>query len=262
MSAIRWTPNQLKRLRQAVQSYNSAVTRMTKSGKFDSIPNYTDVESEKEHIRTRQQLDSRTKQLGRILKKNNPNADKPVEVDTPAGKMVIPQYLRQEIKNTARVINEERRQYRESLYGNFEEMSRPAQATAMANKNIAPVHEEDYYTGDDYDDLLGELYPDLRDYIDKYKNVWQDFGGDEEVVRIIERFEEENPDKFKEIIEGDYDETEINYIYGEVLTGPQRNPNGYNYANKASANKTPMINRYENVVRFWKRMEQRYLDEA
>lgn len=257
MSAIKWTASQLKRLSESVRKYNAAVTRMARSGKYDSLPNYTDVESEKAHIRTRQQLVTREKQLGRILKKNNPNADKPVEVNG----LVVPQYLKKEIQYTARMINDERKQYRESLFGDFEGMSAVRQAQVVANKNLADVHVEDYVTGDDFDDLLSELYPDLRDYVDKYLNVWEDFGGDEEVVRIIERFGEENPEKFKEIIEGDYDETQIDYIYPtKASTGPYRNRHGYNYANKGSANLTPMVNRYENVVRFWKNMESRWLD--
>lgn len=256
MSAISWTANQLSKLSKAVRSYNTAITRMAKSGKYDSLPNYTDVESERAHIRTRQQLDTRVKQLGRILKKNNPSADKPVEVNG----LTVPQYLKKEIQNTARTVNDERRKYRETLFGDFEGMSEIRKATLMANKNLADVHEEDYVTGDDFDDLLSELYPDLRDYIDKYINVWEDFGGDEEVIEIIERFGEENPEKFKEIIEGDYDETQIDYIYpSKGSTGPRRNKHAYNYANRGSANLTPQVNRYDNVVRFWKRMEEEYL---
>lgn len=226
---IKWTANQIRRIRNAVSSYNAAVTRMQKSGLYDVVPNKTSVDREMGLIETRDELRQREKELGRILVKNRADALEPVEKDG----LVIPMYLDREIKLAVRAINERRRKIRTKLFGEFEELSNREAATRMANKNIRDVNEEYYTDGDDLDDLFEEKYPKTFQYAENYKQVWMEYNGDATVPDIIDWFAENEPDELAAIFESGADEVDIHYIY------------------VVSADKTPVIVRHNNVLRFW-----------
>lgn len=226
---IRWTVNQVKRIRSAVSSYNAAVTRMEKSGKYQAVPNRTTVEREMGLIETADELRQREKELGRILVKNKKDATEAVKYNN----VIVPKYLANEIKLAIRAINERRAKIRAELFGDFEQMTARERATRMANKNLKDVNEEYYTDGDDLDDLFEEKYPKTFDYANRYKSVWRDFNGDESVPEIIDWFAENAPEQLKLIFESGADEVDINYIY------------------PMSADKTPEIIRHNNVVRFW-----------
>lgn len=82
---IRWVRSQENRLRQAVASYNRAITMAEKDPAFqaripagmrasDVLPPRTTVAEERGKIETAAQLDARVRELGAILKKNDPRA--------------------------------------------------------------------------------------------------------------------------------------------------------------------------------------------
>lgn len=226
---IKWTANQVRRIRKAVSSYNSAITRMYSSGKYSSLPNKTTVEREMGLIETRDELRQRERELGRILVKNKADAAEPVILGTE----VVPKYLADEIKLAVRAINERRRKIRTKLFGEFEEMTNQEAATRQANKNIRDLNEEYYTDGDDLDDLFEEKYPKTFQYAENYKQVWMEYNGDATVPDIIEWFAENEPDELAAIFESGADEVDIHYIY------------------VVSADKTPVIVRHNNVLRFW-----------
>lgn len=236
-SRISWNANQVKRIRQAVSSYNAAVTRLEKSGLYTAVPNRTTVEREMSLIETADELRQRETELGRILKKNNPQAAEQVVLGTE----IVPQYLEQEMKYALRTVNERRRRQREELFGK-DALEARDYAARVANKNLRDLNDEYYQDGDDLDDLWEEKYPKTFAYAERYKEAWREYNGDEEVLEIIDWFAENEPDELALIFESGADEVDINYIY------------------KVSADKTPAIVRHNNVISFWQEQRYRFSD--
>ena len=231
-SPIRWTANQEARLRKAVSSYNAAVTRMEKSGKYTAVPNRTTVAREKSLIETADELRQREKELGRILLKNNPKANDVVDMSSD-GTFLVPQYLDNEIKLAARSINGRRKQQRLALFTDAAEMSKQTEYMRYANKNLRDIDEDNYLDGDDLDDLWEEKYPKTYAYAERYKEAWSEYNGDPSVTDIIDWFAENEPDELALIFESGDDEVDINYIY------------------VVSSDKTPAVVRHNNIMRYW-----------
>ena len=227
-SRIKWNANQRRRISDAVRKYNAAVTRMEKSGKYTAMPNKTSVAREMALIETRDELRQRERELGRILVKNNPKAND-VEI---LGAEIVPQYLKQEMKYALRTVNERRKRQREQLFGD-DAMTAMEYATRVANKNLHPLDEENYTDGDDLDALWSEAYPRTYEYAERYKAAWSEYNGNAIVPEIIDAMAEDYPDELALIFESGADEIDINYIY------------------KVSSDKTPVIVRHSNVVKFW-----------
>ena len=244
-SRISWNANQMRRIRQAVSSYNAAITRMDKSGLYDVLPNRTSVEREMELIETRDELRQRERELGRILVKNKQDALDPVYMDG----VVAPKYLTDEIKLAVRTINERRKQQREALLarGNtfrvseditpitYEDMTPAQEYTMYSNKNLQDLHEEDYFDGDDLDDVWSEMYPQTYKYAENYKAAWEEYNGDPIVSEVIDYMAEHYPEELNMIFESGDDEVDINYIY----------------SNEKSSDRTPMTLRHDNIIRYW-----------
>ena len=264
-SPISWNPNQQKRLRDAVQKYNAAVTRMERSGKYDYVPAKTSYQEEHDRIYTRDQLYSRERQLGRILKKNNPQADVVVEVEG----VTVPKYLKDEIRYTRQMRDETIKARREELFGDFDSMTNMEKATLMANKNLGPVDEEyeydyeyptrEYFTPDDYMEILAYEYPDTALYIDQYLTVWDELGGSGELADILNRFLNQNPEALVNIFDSGDVRVEIEYIYPDKPLGSRTSSRGYKY-DRLSAFQDSWQDRADKVLEFWKQMEKDYLD--
>ena len=273
--AIKWIASQLHRLSEAVRKYNAAITRMENSGQYDYVPNRTSVEKEKKHIRTRHQLYRREKQLGRVLKSNNPEATKQVEVRISEDETVtVPKYLKDEIRYSKQAINDERRELRENLIPDFDELSPVKRASVMANRDFAEIpiepdepgeeaddYIEDYFSGDDLEELWWQEYPNVADYMDKYYAVWEEVGGgDEEGLReILDRFVAEDPESLAKIFASGDPRLEIEYIYPSKPLSGNGSKRGYKY-NRLSAFQDPYEKRRNNVIEFWREMESEYLD--
>lgn len=242
MSRIRWTANQEKKLAQAVRSYNAAVTRMEKSGKYIAVPNRTSVQREHSLIETGEELDQRVRELGRILKKNNPKADEPVDVGSEGMEFIVPKYLNDEIKLAARTINERRKKIRLSLFTDAAEISKATEVARLSNKNLRDINEDNYVDGDDLDVLWEEAYPKTYQYAEQYKAAWLEYNGDESVIEYIDWFAENEPDKLHEIFSSGDDEVEINYIYSV----------------EKSSDKTPVITRHNRIIKYWEELYDEY----
>ena len=240
-SRISWNPSQKKRLRKAVSSYNAAITRMEKSGKYDALPNRTSVEREMGLIETRDELRQRERELGRILKKNNPEADKPVDLSS-NGTLVVPQYLQKEIQLAARSINKRRLSQRFQLFDDLADVSKATEYARYSNKNLMDIDEDDYYDGDDLDALWEELYPQTAKYADKFVEAWNEYNGDPLVPGVIEFMAEQYPDELALIFESGDDEVSINYIYSA----------------EKSADKTPVVLRHDNIISYWNDIYVKY----
>lgn len=246
---------QLNKLRKAVRSYNSAVSRLAKSGRFDVVPYKTSMAREREFVSSAQDLNLRVKQLRRILTTEKADAQKAVEFHGE----VMPAYMRDEIRNIVKSTNERRKAIRSELFPDFDEMTRPQQAAALSNRNLMDLEESDYVTQGGFESLLDEEYPNIPKKAEVYISVWEDFGGSSEVSQMIREMAEQDPEGFERLMESPDIEKEIEYVYGEVGAGSGAGyvgKSGYTYK-RQSGFRGNQINRYKNAREYW---EEQYMD--
>ena len=248
------TAKTLMKLRKAIKSYNSAIDRMAKSGKFDYLPLKTNIVQELEFIENSKQMNTRIKQLRRILTTEKNDAQDIVRVwNVNTGEVgFAPKYLQDEIKYITRDINSTRKALRESLYPEWDTFSPQQQAAALSNRNLVELDPEDYIDGMDLKDLLDEQYSSVMKKADVYISVWQDFNGNPEIPGMIREMAENDPDGFKRLMESADIEKEIEYVYGDVGAGgtTYTGRSGYKY-NRVSAFRGSMINRYSSAEEYW-----------
>ena len=267
-SRISWNANQEARLRKAVSSYNAAVTRMAKSGKYTAVPNKTTFEQEKSRIETRDELRQREKELGRILVKNKKDANEPVNVGSDEMPFIVPKYMKDEISLAVKSINKERLQRRLRLFTDAGDVSKElaqkggmivtehgyvdprtgevidalGKATAYSDKNLNPLNEDNYRDGDDLDDVWDEKYPQTYKYAEQYKEAWMAYNGDPMVLEVIDYMADHYPDELKDIFDSGDDEVEINFIYDT----------------SKSSDKTPTVMRHNAIKEYWGDIYYRY----
>lgn len=247
-TGIRWNEIQTSMLKKAVSQYNAAITRMIKSGKYDEVPNYTDYEVEKKRITrmgNRRFLYQRVKELGRILVKNKPDTLAQVTKNINGQEIVIPKYLDREIKNSKRVVNRRREELLKTIAPNFDSLTKIQQSNLMANKNLTPIDMNDeYYSGDDLEDLTSEKYFSWLTYADNYMNTldsmseWQDVRA--RIEHIILKLQD-NPRALVEVFESNADEATIEYLY-------------LSYKDHSKS----FDKRKNSVVKFWEGVAARY----
>lgn len=207
------------------------------------LPNNTSVADEMRMITTRDDLRTRVGQLRRILKGVRPNAQQQV---TLSNGLTTIKWMKDEVRRSYRMVSRDRAELVNDMYPEWDKMTKVQQATAMADKNITPLApEEDYYTPEGLDDLTRERYQTDYTYMDNYLAVWDEFSmlhpGHDAVVRIIRDLVAQYPGELHKILEYNYDETQVEYIY------PSMN------ARRISAYREPFLKRQNNVVRFWSR---------
>lgn len=210
---ISWSASQEKRLRDAVRAFNSTITRLEKTGKYDVLPNRVNIETEKSRIMTRDQLYQREKELNRFLMKNKKKAQDVVEVDG----VSMPSYLVTEFKNVLRSNNKKREELRNKIVPDLANKSAPEQATYYANKNLIAKseHVEDPYDyADRLDEEVSEKYFSDVLYMDNYIAVLTENFLDiaDGIIEIILKLQEK-PGALREIMESPDMEKEINYLY-------------------------------------------------
>lgn len=247
-TGIRWNENQTSMLKKAVSQYNAAITRMIKSGKYDEVPNYTDYEVEKKRITrmgNRRFLYQRVKELGRIRVKNKPDTLAQVTKNINGQEIVIPKYLDREIKNSKRVVNRRREELLKTIAPNFDSLTKIQQSNLIANKNLTPIDMSDeYYSGDDLEDLTSEKYFSWLTYADNYMNTLDSMS---EWVDVRARIEhiilklQDNPRALVEVFESKADEATIEYLY-------------VSYEDHSRS----FDKRKNSVVKFWERIAARY----
>ena len=246
---ISWTPQQVSKLREAINNYNKHVRVMQDSGVFDISPKETSLRVEKQRIQTRQELQQRIKELNRI---NLSDAYEGIELEN--GK-IMPNYMYKEIQYIINSENEERAQRRLELNPGWSNLTNVEQAAKLAGKNLSELNALNYTTPEDFEYLLSLKYTSDQDYIDLYLDVWEELNGDSEITNIIERIQQENPSAFREIMDGDYDETKINYIYPDKASSATGR-----YKGGTSPDMTPSIVREQNIEKFWQWAEAHYLE--
>lgn len=246
--AFELNAQQLAALRKAVKSYNSAIDRMAKSGKYDVIPTKTNMFREKEFISDKTDFNLRVKQLRRILTTEKKGAQDAVDFHG----YVMPRYMRDEIKNIVRSSNERRKAIRSELFPNFDELTPLQKANVTSNKNLMPLDEADYSTPEDFDDLLQEEYPNIPMKAEIYIDEWNKNRGNPEVPKLIREIAQGDPFGFQRLMEGPDIEKEIEYIYSDDLTASGQNKS------RGSAFKEPMINRYAKAEAYWREQYEDY----
>lgn len=240
-------------LTNAVRAYNRAVDRMTASGLYTDVPLRTTVGRERELLSDpsfdRHQLYNRVRDLRRATPSVNPRAVDPVNVVVNGTEKVIPKYLDQMLKQTVRTVNQRRIELRRRVYPDWAKMSRVEQLTHMSGKNLdeIPTHTEQDM-GRYLDDVLREKFLANSKYFDNYLTQWSEHSaghaGFSTVVSIIRDLADNNPDALNAILEADYDETKLEYIY------------------PTSAYPEEFGVRQNRVVRFWETMASKYSASA
>lgn len=253
-----YTPSSsdLAKLRKAVKAYNAAVDRLYNTGNFDYVPLKTNMFQEREFINSKSELNTRIKQLRRILTTEKPDAQTPVIVNGAS----VPKYMVDEAESIARDINSTRRALRDSLYPEWEEMSPQQKAVALSNRNLSDIDPEDYYTDYDLQDLVDEQYQSVMKKADVYISVWEDFNGASDIPDKIREMAENDPDGFKILMESPDIEKEIEYVYGDVGAGGSKytGKSGFKYK-RPSAFRGSMINRYSSAETYWREQYSDFL---
>jgi len=244
-------PAQLLRLRKAVRAYNAAVDRMVASGKYDVVPNKTNMVQEKEFISSARDLSTRVRQLRRILTTERKDAQTPVRFKG----VVMPQYMKREIRNTVRDQNAERRGIRETLVPNYDELSPQRRATLLSNRDLQDLHEEDYIDPESFDELLSEKYPNIAKRTDIYIDQWLNVNGSEEVADMIREMST-CVEGFKILMQSPDIEKEIDYIYEGAA------PSSSSKARRASAFKEPQTERISKADSYWRERYNDYLNHT
>lgn len=255
------TAKTIQKLKAAIKSYNSAISRMAQSSNYSYLPLKTNIVVELEHIYSSKDMRTRIKQLRRILTTVNKGAQKPVVIgtDEEGYKITAPKYLVDEVKYIVRDINTERQALRQSLYPDWDIMSKPEQAIALSNRNLTPLREEDYITGEDLNELVSEQYAGVMKKAEVYISVWEDFNGDPRIPDMIREMAEGDPDGFRVLMESPDVEKEIEYVYGDVGAGGSvyTGKSKFEYK-RASAFRGSQINRYSSAVEYWEEQYQDY----
>lgn len=233
---IRWTKNQVDKLRYAVSQFNRTITNLANryAGNINApdLPDKITMAEARSQIKTRADLDRFYKDHTSILKKNDKRAQ---EVDD-NGQLV---WTNKEIKKQVR--RERRRAERlltEKFGDDWEDMSPAKKATALSDSDYRIPKETDYTTPQQLQDAW-DSWGDLKHgkYIDNYikglKNADKtgDFGKD--VADIVEKMAEQNPDYLDRIFDHIDGELSIDYVY------------------KDSADKSPYSERENKIMMFW-----------
>lgn len=181
-------------------------------------------------------LNQRIAQLRRILKSEKPDAWDVVVM--PDGG-TAPKYLKREMGYARRWANASRAGILGKAAPGFDAMTPVQQATVLADKNLATLPNS-FSSGYDLTSLQWEKWGGDLEYFNSYIAVleesedWAASRG--EIISIIKDLYNE-PGILREIMEANFDEATIEYIY------------------VSSADKTPFEIRKRNVIEFWR--EQR-----
>ena len=256
---IIWNKNQRRMLREAVRINTKYIKKMMNSGLYDDVPLITSYETEKSRIQTRQELYRRVKELRRIERANAGDV-----VDFEGVK--VPRYLKNEIGYQRRRANRKRKDLRDLIAP--ERLEVYDWITAITGKNLLDLDEEGYVSGEDLEALISENFTEHSRY-NFYLALLQDnFSSSpfyNQIMYIINRMINEYPDKFEELMESNFEEVDIGYIYPQrpvpEINGITRSftveGKVYDYK-KEAANQSPEILRYGNVENFWLNVGNEY----
>ena len=246
------TGKERRRLRNAWNKASKTYHEWLESGQYQVVPIARSFEEELSMITTKREYNRRLKELQGVSKKG---ADKAVKFHD----IVMPQYMRTQIRNTARMLNSKIKEWRSADYYNLDEMSAPQKAAAMANNDLDYIYEEDYVeSAEDFNSLIELEYPNMPEKAEVYISVWEDMNGDEDIPEIIRFLVHNDPEGFEDLARDPFNEEySIEYIYPEVMESFRGNKSGFNYK-RSTANKTAFQTRMENAADFWRNQYMEY----
>lgn len=210
---------------------------MRRSGLYKHVPEPVTIEGEMERIHTRDKLYTRLRQLNRAVRAD---ALRPVHTD----QGTVPYYLKHEVDIATNTANRIRKQLRDRLYPDLDDMEPEKRERRLVNRNLRDLRKD--YTAEGMRDAQGET-----DYLDEGKiyswlNAWvsnsakhAEFAA---TKAIVERFIRTDRKTLQMNLESDYDEKEPEFIY------PQ------------SSYMEPFDVRQSKAARFWRDMEAKYLE--
>lgn len=240
---IQWNENQTARLENAVDAFNKQLDEWQRSGNYTSLPGKADLDEIRSRISNRDQLARMVRKLQGAVK---PTSAKPV---TFAGE-TIPQWQRRQIsaiKAATTRFNKGAVKVRNILYPDFARMSKVEQITVTDGKNLREVPlpsdaellgwSKKYKTPYNLSDAEY-----LRRYADSIVDEWGDAYA-REVADIVDRLlKGDNSLAIRLLMESDLDPLRMDYKY-------------FN-----SADKTPFVTRRANIMRFWRKVEEDFVD--
>ena len=239
-----------KKLHDEVMLANRRLTKMAESGRYDAIPSGYTYEDLVSRIHSVSDFNGIIRFLRMSDERYNKGGLTPVKWD---GEWV-PKYAVDLLEETGGQINKRRQKDTSILYENWEQMDTVEKMTRLANVGLANIHVEDYSV-EELGELFNERYPNVLEKADIYIQTWQDWGGDPEVPDIIRKLAEENPDRFIRIMDSNYDQKEIYFIYpSKELMSRKKNDRGWIYKNQ-SANESPLNERQQAALKFWRDVE-------
>ena len=230
-----------------MNSYNRAVTRMTRSGRYDAVPGRVSFADERALVESMgtgaRGLNQRVASLRRILTTVRKDAQEPVAM--PNG-TIVPKWLKREMAYANRSRNEARIERLSRLYPDFHDMSAVKQATVLADSNLTTVPLEQLNTYADYTAALKDKFMSDLYYFQNYLDVLSetelfddDELGREEIERIVKKLWQD-PSFLRDVFDEDADEMSIEYVYA-----------GGAYRDTAA-------NKRKNLKDYWMRKEVEY----
>lgn len=240
----------IKNLHDKINLFNRRLTQEIKSNSYDYVPSGLVYEDVIERIHSIKDYNA----IVRYLESNDPKKNKgALDVVFFQGKRV-PRYVVELMGELGEGINDKRLRDTEILYEGFNSLSPVEKAARLANVGLNPITVENY-GADKLNVMFNERFPNVKEKAEIYIQVWEDWGGDPDVPRIIRKLAEEEPDRFVRIMDSNAMEKEIHFIYpSKELTTKKKNKRGWVYSVQA-ADETPMNERQEKALEFWKDVE-------
>ena len=239
-------PKRIKALHNAVNLWNRNLTRDIKSDRYDYVPSGVTYDDMVQRIHSVKDYNAIMRFLGSNDAHVNPRARDIVLLQGQR----VPRYVADLMGELGEGINDRRLRDAEIIYPGFNELSPVEKASKLANVGLNPLAYENY-GADKLNVMFNERFPNCMEKAEIYIQVWEDWGGDPEVPRIIRELAEKDPDRFVRIMDSNADEKEIHFIYPshEMIT-TKKNKRGWIY-NVQSADETPMSERQANALQFW-----------
>jgi hypothetical protein len=239
-----------KHLHDNINLFNRRLTQEVKSDKYDYVPVGLTYDDVIERIHSVKDYNA----VMRFLNSNDPKQNKgALDVVFFQGKRV-PRYVVDLMHELGEGINDRRLSDAEVLYEGFNSLSPVEKAARLANVGLNPITIENY-GADKLNVMFNERFPNVKEKAEIYIQVWEDWGGDPEIPKIIRKIAEEEPDRFVRIMDSNDMEKEIHFIYpSNELTTTKKNKRGWVY-NVQAADQSAMGNRYEQAVNYWKEIE-------
>lgn len=208
-------------MRKAVRSYNAAVDRMARSGKYDTVPERTTMREEQAFVndmgRGARGLNQRIAQLRRILTTVRKDAQ---DVVTMSDGRTAPKWLKREIGYANRARNRDRAQRLSRLYPDFDRLSRPQQAQRLADANLMQVPTDILTDYDALRETWSEVYAgELRYYrnylaqLDDVTHIVLTESEAAECKSLLEWLINFSPGTLRDVMEEGLDAATIEYLY-------------------------------------------------